>query len=104
MKSVWSSLAVSTLSSTNKLITKYIVSMIKVCFCSNNDGDSLNLRASVDLCLFIKTSPFALPPGGGLRNNEISQKFIDDHIFYNKKHSCVDKMCKAISYNLYFES
>ena len=36
---VWSPLGVPRWSSTARLITKYLVNMIKVCFCSNNDGD-----------------------------------------------------------------
>ena len=36
MTSVWSPLSVPTWSSTASLITKYIVSMIKVIFCSND--------------------------------------------------------------------
>ena len=36
---VWSPLGVPRWSSTARLITKYLVKMIKVCFCSNNDGD-----------------------------------------------------------------
>ena len=36
---VWGALSVARWSSTARLITKYLVNMIKVCFCSNNDGD-----------------------------------------------------------------
>ena len=36
---VWSPLGVPRWSSTARLITKYLVNMIKVCFCSNNDRD-----------------------------------------------------------------
>ena len=36
---VWNPLGVPRWSSTARLITKYLVNMIKVCFCSNNDGD-----------------------------------------------------------------
>ena len=36
---VWGPLSVPRWSSTARLITKYLVNMIKVCFCSNNDRD-----------------------------------------------------------------
>ena len=36
---VWSPLSMPRWSSTAKLKTMYLVSMIKVCFCLNNDGD-----------------------------------------------------------------
>ena len=36
---IWSPLSVPRWSSTARLITKYIVIMIKACFCLNNDGD-----------------------------------------------------------------
>ena len=36
---VWSPLRVPRWSSTARLITKYLVNMVKVSFCSNNDGD-----------------------------------------------------------------
>ena len=37
--SMLKALSAPTRSSTTQLITKYLVSMIKICFCSNNDGD-----------------------------------------------------------------
>ena len=62
-KSMWGALSVPLWSSTAQLITKYLVSMIQVCFISNNGGD-YSIRG------LVSTNVFAHLPDGDLRNHE----------------------------------
>ena len=54
---VWSPLSVPRWSSTAWLITKYLVNRIKICFCSNNDGDYENRVPVSTNVLSLRTRP-----------------------------------------------
>ena len=80
--------------------------MIKVCSAQRMVG-IIKFEGQCRLMSYLITHPFARPPGGGLRNHEISQKFIGKHILITITLKTTRKLtnwAKPFINNLYFES